>query len=138
MDEGGDGDFSLEKNPSHTYQNTGLYNVSLIAANDCQNSVTHQSVNITYAEIQTAISDNDFKVYPNPTSSEIQIDLNFANLAKSNLSLYNLMGQEIINIPLSNDQQQTLHLNLKSLAKGVYILKLTSNDFTLQKRVIKN
>lgn len=56
----GDGNTSTDLNPNHTYNNTGTYNVTLIAvSSSCQSDTIEQSVNITAAPVSSFTVNNN-------------------------------------------------------------------------------
>jgi hypothetical protein len=79
--------------------------------------------------IETTVS-ADFKVYPNPTASEI----NVYTAAIANLQIVDLQGKEVMN---SDFQTAGLHkINVDNLPNGVYILKLNEQGVIRNSRFI--
>ncbi len=68
---------------------------------------------------------NGFKVYPNPTSLGY-VNIVSANSQKMSVAVYDILGKEVINTALTNDQ-----LNVSGLNSGVYIMKITQNNASL-------
>ena len=86
----------------------------------------------------TEKSNNDFIIYPNPTSEEM-ININFKNQINTGvINIYNLQGKtissEIINSASSNTQ---FSLNVGHLSKGVYFIEVIVNGNKEVKRLIK-
>ena len=90
----------------------------------------------------TGIVDNSFakniRVYPNPTSDKITIDINNSKAEKITISLTNVLGQEVF------VRQQSVIINAKEVidiaafTKGVYCLEIKNSEATfLQKVVVK-
>ncbi|MBB6463577.1 carbohydrate-binding protein [Flammeovirga kamogawensis] len=75
------------------------------------------------------------KVYPNPTNQNIKIDLHQKDSLKS-IELYTIRGQKLREIQVDNQRFYTI--DLSTLQKGIYILKLNDNDSTTVTRVVKN
>jgi hypothetical protein len=84
----------------------------------------------------TALGTTDFqkstiKVYPNPASTNLNID---ANSTIDKVAVYNLLGQEVISkYPNSNHST----IDISSLQTGTYILKTTSDSKTETSRILK-
>lgn len=79
--------------------------------------------------VNTSIAQPQFTLYPNPSSGQTTITLNSPALA--NLSLYNSLGQQLLNTPVK--QNYTLPL----LASGIYIVSIqTPNNKTLRQRLV--
>ncbi|MDB2462949.1 T9SS type A sorting domain-containing protein, partial [Algibacter sp.] len=76
-------------------------------------------------------SSKNLSVYPNPTSSILNIELKNGGSIKKT-TILNLVGQQV----LKNTTGRT-SINISGLSKGMYILKIESSDGTFSKRVIK-
>lgn len=72
-----------------------------------------------------AEKDSDLIVYPNPTQSQITVLYN--STIPTSASLYNLVGDQVINVSLS-DYSTTI--DVLGLPQGTYILKLIGIDGT--------
>ena len=72
----------------------------------------------------------DIKLYPNPSNDVISVNSKTGQLF--NLQLFNILGKEIKKVKKSNK------INISSLAKGTYLLKINSNDASVVKKIIKN
>jgi hypothetical protein len=94
-------------------KNTLTYNFTEILS---FTNVTASSVNATLS-IKTLFTDNNLKVYPNPTADYIYIQSDFNYTSK----VYNTVGQLVLN---SNSKQ----INVIDLPSGVYLLQLESNN----------
>ena len=77
------------------------------------------------------ISENKFSVYPNPSSNLI----NLKSLEKNDeymISIFDIFGKKIIH-NLKNPKQ----IDISSLAKGQYILKIESEEGTINEKLLK-
>ncbi len=74
------------------------------------------------------------KLYPNPVSEIITIESKEANL--ENIQIYDLYGNEIQNVPVSNGQSM-LSLNLSHLSASTYFLYITNSKGSQKVMVIK-
>jgi hypothetical protein len=75
-------------------------------------------------------------VYPNPTFNSLTIKL--ADDTIKSLAIYNILGQTMKVMSMETANKQA-NLNVASLAKGQYILKITTtNGDVLSKRFVKN
>ena len=76
----------------------------------------------------TQFNVNDFEIYPNPTSSIINIQTNLNDLT---FDIYDIAGKRLINTDNSE-------IDLSSLSPGVYLLKITGiNNQFITKKIIK-
>lgn len=75
---------------------------------------------------------NSFELFPNPTTNEIVVS---NSTMFKNYKLYDLLGKTL----MSNDIcENNFIIDLKSLPSGIYLLKLTDNNRSLTKKIIKN
>lgn len=89
----------------------------------------------TIWENTTALSVNDFetdkslvKIYPNPTTNYINIQSNFDI---NSVEVYSLQGQKVLLV----ENQKTI--NISSLSKGIYFLKVKTVNGEITKKIIK-
>lgn len=128
----GDGNTSDLLNPTHAYQNTGVYIVSLHAYNsDNCGDVSFKTIEV---KLENSINDNqrsDIVVYPNPSDGRITIESE--NEALKYIAIIDVMGNKIDEIIPSN--QFSIDLTLKG-AKGIYLIKLETEEDTYYRKVI--
>jgi hypothetical protein len=72
---------------------------------------------------QVANTNVSFGVYPNPTTGEFTIELN--NGAAKTISIMDLTGRVILT---NNSAEDKINMNLTSLAKGIYYVRVQSNN----------
>jgi trimeric autotransporter adhesin len=83
---------------------------------------------ITFASgIETLSSMNNINVFPNPANLELNISLN-GFVSDMNVSLYNMLDQQILTQSLDGDQLITL--NLETVKAGMYILRIREKEGT--------
>jgi len=89
----------------------------------------HKDVNtiIDFEENNQSIT-----IYPNPAKEKIYV--NYANKQNLKLQVFNTVGQCVLHYELNNT---TKTIVINSLTKGIYILKFTSPNGTLEKKLIK-
>lgn len=75
----------------------------------------------------------DFAIYPNPTSDNINVQLP-SGVSKATLNLFDLSGRLIKSKELTLNSEL---LNVSSLSKGIYVLKIESNGKIGAKQFIK-
>ena len=91
-----------------------------------------RTINLGIPENQNDITIN---VFPNPTSSiiTIQSDVEFKD---AELKIMNAMGEIQIQKLISNTNK--IELDISTLANGIYIIEMQSNNHFCSKRIIKN
>ena len=72
-----------------------------------------------------------FKLYPNPAKDKVVIK---SDLINYNLSIYNLIGKEVLK--LQNQNRETL-LDISSLNQGLYLIELEANTTIHAFKLIK-
>ena len=74
---------------------------------------------------------SSIKIYPNPATTSLTIQ---ANSTIDNVSVYTLLGQEVLN---KNPKANDTTLDISNLQKGAYIVKTTSEGKTETTKVLK-
>lgn len=72
-----------------------------------------------------------FKLYPNPTSS--QINLLFDDLEFKTIQLIDVLGNMVL---IQQNKSNNLQLDLSSYSKGIYFVKVTSSEGSSTQKVI--
>jgi hypothetical protein len=77
------------------------------------------------------------KIFPNPTNGQITIS-NIQDASLKTIEVYNILGS-LVNSIYVEDELNTINLNLETLRKGIYLLKLNSyNGSTKTQKLIIN
>jgi hypothetical protein len=76
---------------------------------------------------------NNFKLYPNPATSNVNID--FQNLDNTSVEVSDINGRALFAQKLN---PPTNNVNIEDLSVGVYLFKVTSNQGSAVSRVVKN
>jgi hypothetical protein len=115
----------LEGNSYYRLKQTdydGLFTYSLPVSANCYNN---PSPVISY--------------YPNPFNGEVMIDISHLSADKASISIYNILGQEVLNkeLQLSGQGNQNFDLNLNALSTGIYSIVFTSQGFENIQKLVK-
>lgn len=123
-------------NQTYDPPQSGNYYVVVTDANGC--SSQSALFNFIWTGIETAFKENScFAVSPNPASSCIIIEMGFTevqNFALLQCRIYDIPGTEIINKTFSGNK---CSIDIRELAKGLYILKVESEKGFFVKKFIK-
>jgi uncharacterized protein (TIGR02145 family) len=84
------------------------------------------------AQINEINENEKINIYPNPAKEKIYV--NCAIKQNLEVRVYNTIGQCVLQRELN---KQTTDIDIGSLTKGIYILKLTSPKGTIEKKIIK-
>ncbi len=77
------------------------------------------------------ISEINTKIYPNPATDMIIVELPNAGIYQA--EIYNVAGKLL----LSNTIEQKSEIKLSDLSSGIYLLKITGENFTVNKKFTK-
>ncbi|MFW5805313.1 MAG: T9SS type A sorting domain-containing protein [Bacteroidales bacterium] len=129
----GDGNTSDELNPSHTYQEAGMYTVTLYAynSNDCGDMLTKTIEVLPGNSINTSKLDN-FVIYPNPTGGRITVKSEHAPIQK--IEIFDVTGKKMDEMVLDNNHY-TFDVAMKQQS-GIYLIKLTTESGTYFRKVV--
>lgn len=106
-------------------------------------SVTVDTISIDYAwvrdesttAIEEPLADESLRVYPNPANNSLNIDLSALNSLDGQLSVHNLMGQQVYGSSMDNNSQ-VLQLNTSEWPQGMYIVRLEVAGQALSRKVV--
>lgn len=136
----GDGNYSTEKDPMHDYTDTGTYNVSVtVSHGNCVKTANRLVVIKSYTSL-TEFSDwnYEFKVFPNPTSSEINIECSIPENVKGEIRTFNNFGSRF-NIYSIQPGRNNIKIKSEDIPKGLSLFVLYINDKqVLIEKVLKN
>jgi PKD repeat protein len=133
----GDGDFSLLESPNHTYSNNGLYEIKLIASNDCGIKSYTKNLQIINTSIQNIDNYNNIKLFPNPVTNIINIEFNTIFRNNISIKLFNTLGQEIKNTTIyKNSENSIISINTKNIQRGIYIILIETDSKIISRKVI--
>ncbi|HYG52961.1 MAG TPA: N-acetylmuramoyl-L-alanine amidase [Flavobacteriales bacterium] len=124
----GDGQTSTGANPWNLYTAPGVYTVTMIAVNGpCVNDTAYATIVVmdpnTIGETPDDIS---ISMYPNPVNAHLFVAFNGV-IQNATLTVMNDIGQPVIVRSLVGSTA----LNTATLAKGLYMLQVRSNDAVL-------
>ncbi|MES2591085.1 MAG: GEVED domain-containing protein [Bacteroidota bacterium] len=82
---------------------------------------------------------NSVLVYPNPTAGLFNVVINNANFNQVTISVIDIQGKEVYNVSEKNNSATySKQINLEGLSKGLYYIKLnTENGVKVQKLIIQ-
>ena len=102
----------------------------------------YQPLSVGVPEIQSGIQSaaNTVKVYPNPASEFTNVCFSLAEDTRIIISVYDLKGSKLKSVVCGKLQKgaQTIQVELDDLAKGTYILSVSSDQDVLgTSRIVK-
>jgi len=126
----GDGNTSIEQNPMHTYNNTGLYTVRLKVCNGtiCDTVIKTDYINVLpngMVEIGVELA---ARLFPNPNDGNFTLEIADKASRELRLHIYNALGSEVYTESFKTNGGITKTLRLNHLAQGVYYVHLNTKD----------
>ena len=109
---------------------SGKYTVQLVDSNGCISALS-SAYNFTFTGVNNDISFRSIHVYPNPTTGILTIEI--PGIKDAQLSVMNITGQ----VQFQSLINEKAELDLHTLSKGVYLLRMQSKDGVLMDRVVK-
>jgi len=134
----GDGNSSTEEGPTHTYSIAGIYEVSLIATNNCGSDTLNYTVDQLPTHTSIAEDIQRWEVFPNPNNGKFTVLLSAAPTVETTyLKLYDLIGQLVYIAPIDfSSGQLTEEINRPDLPKGTYQVIVENDKTRAVKRVV--
>lgn len=124
----GDGNFSFEANPTHTYPNNdGQYEVRMIAIQPCGIDTAIQTIDVLTGINEIA---NVFGVtmFPNPARDLATINFNNPSTEAVTVSVFDMTGKtiDVVNYGTIAKGKQNILVNTANYSNGVYFIRLTA------------
>ena len=82
-------------------------------------------------------TNENLKIYPNPTRNELTISLPKGSSENFNFEFLNQLGQPILSQAFSNSADGLIHLNVSQLPSGIYYLNIKGGEFSASHKFVK-
>lgn len=127
---------SVDANPSHIYDSSGTYSVTLFADDGCGKVDTMtQNLVISIPTVLEKVKNkdgNEISCYPNPAKNSVTV---VSKQEMKSIRILNSLGEEIFCQKNMNTDKNVLYLN--SYARGIYYISIeTSNGVTKSKKLV--
>lgn len=83
--------------------------------------------------IEEGLESNDVRIYPNPNNGEFTVEIHRPIEKGARITLFNSLGQEVYGTILIGEKA---NLTLNGLTKGVYLLRVNSDDASTIRKVV--
>jgi hypothetical protein len=83
---------------------------------------------------------NNITASPNPTKGLVNINIDLKKNADVKVRVTNLLGQEVANFApkaMAAGSKTAIEVDMSNLANGVYLYTVSSNEFTVTNRIVK-
>jgi hypothetical protein len=81
------------------------------------------------------IGEETIFVYPNPAKEFINVEFSGLNYENISIEITDVFGK-VVQKEISKNENQMFNLNVSSLAAGYYVLKISSGNSVIQKKII--
>ena len=126
----GDGSFSVFQNPTHIYNASGTYLVTLIASHCNMSDTSQQTIFIQPLQLPDNIKNVNISYFPNPINDILTI------IGETDeVNIYSVEGI-LINVGIDKSIECTI-IDMSSIASGVYFIKCKKGFQTYQFKIIK-
>jgi PKD repeat protein len=139
----GDGTTDSIRNPSHTYTQLGVYNVSLTTYDASgQNTAVYQAyIDVLNTGFEEMHSDFDVKVFPNPYQHSTNIAYALTKKSNIHIEIYNAIGVKVVDL-INEDQTAGSYKMQFSAAdygfsSGVYYLRMNVDGQLYTKKLVE-
>jgi hypothetical protein len=117
---------------SYSGFNNQLFSSPTIIENS--NSVSSTCTLSTTIDEET-IGEEAIFVYPNPAKEFINVEFSGLNYKNISIEITDVFGK-VVQKEISKNENQMFNLNVSSLAAGYYVLKISSGNSVIQKKII--
>ena len=88
------------------------------------------------SSIENIVDVNSLTIYPNPVSSQVNVNINLKQSRNLEIGLYNLLGSKMIAETISERPGNYTHsINVDNLPEGLYIMVLSAGDERVSRKV---
>ncbi|MEP6594795.1 MAG: T9SS type A sorting domain-containing protein [Ginsengibacter sp.] len=114
------------------------FQVYFVAKNNQQNNLYVDNINIYTVTLPARLRNQGYLIYPNPFSGTLLVQHYQPPVDLKNISIYNSVGQLVLQKQYSGNANSQIPLNVGYLARGIYLVKLYYSDKTIVQRIVKN
>ncbi|MDD2636467.1 MAG: T9SS type A sorting domain-containing protein, partial [Bacteroidales bacterium] len=127
-----------EQNFTENYTLSGNYEVWVYVENEfCSDTDTMTIVVTVCSDIDQALNNGRFKIYPNPTRENCQLSIDNYK-GELSYSLLDIQGKIIISKDLDIKSDLIEDITIEDLVPGMYFIRLTTESETINYKLIKN
>lgn len=135
----GDGNSSNLFAPTHTYVNDGVYNIMLIAVNNCSSDTSYFEISTAGVGLDEVADAYSLNVFPNPSNGQYTIHFNNPISQKIEIRIMDMNGKIVHNETMSylNGEYNKI-IDISNLTEGMYLMQLLTEDRILNRKLILN
>jgi len=115
-----------------------FYHVVVTSTAGCESEPSNE-IYMTVVGVTTMKVENTMEIYPNPFKKQLHIDFSLKQNNPVQISLVNLLGQEISRLGDFSQMQAGIHsitVSPENLKPGIYFIKLVAGDFNVVRKIV--
>ena len=86
--------------------------------------------------INDFVSDNDIRIYPNPSTGLINFDLNFGNRQNATIEIFGITGNKIYSEKTGNIFSKNITADLSAQPSGIYMVNIKTDDRVYHSKIV--
>lgn len=133
----GDGTYSSDAEPTHTYANPGNYQVTLTCTNSCQVNDNTVTVNALVTNIAEDLSGAALDVFVANGGTQLMLRFEDDNSHQLSLQIVDLSGRVVSVQPIGTTSQTTVPVDISGLQTGIYVARVSNGTEFLQRKFVK-
>lgn len=137
----GDGYTSILPNPGNSYDEPGIYTVTLYGTNEAGcSSMAVKTIEVLGNPVSTLAQknlDQQIQLYPNPTESYFNLEVQLDQRMDLGYRLVDMLGQTHLQADLGKTDQLKRQIDISNLPSGTYTLILVADGVRVGKRLVK-
>ena len=92
----------------------------------------------TITEIEEVLNGASLKIFPNPVTDRMNVQVEIRKNVELNISVINLLGKTMIaDRQQMNEGIQTMQINMEALPAGIYFLNLSDGQNMISRKIMK-
>lgn len=119
----GDGTTSIEENPTHTFPDNGVYQVSLVATNLCKSDTFSQALDLVTVGMSKTPTQMRVDFYPQG-DGRYEVKALLTNQSALYLEVMNGLGERVFSRSCEGQRTYKLDFDLSNLSQGVYFVRI--------------
>lgn len=141
---GGTGNLTYDLNPGDDSNITGIFNtllpgdytVDVTDENAC-GPVSSSTITVGYTNaIDDLIISDKIKLYPNPTSAKLNVEIDFEIDDVYKIEILTISGQVLFNKEIKSHGITKEELDLSNYPKGIYFIRIYNNQFIFKEKIL--
>ncbi len=129
----GDGQSSQIMNPTHTYNTSGIFNVKLVALNNCSSEEVTKTITVYPNIFEPNLESDWVTIYPNPSYGDLNILTN--NTGILYLEIFEMSGKFVKWDYIRTTESIPVVYKVK-LMSGAYEFRIWINNRMIRKKII--